>query len=197
MTDINNNPNPPKERVLRELFAPIKNSYTSLICWGIFLIVLGTIGLFAPFAFSIGVTIFIGSMLLVSGGAGVALFWKASGWGARTGALLVSALTAITGLLLMFYPVAGTETLTLFLATYFIAIGIVKAWLSVTNTDTKGWGLMLFSAIVSVLLGICLYWGWPTTALYIFGIFVAIELLFDGWTALIFGLEVRSFVKKE
>ena len=27
---------------------------------------------------------------------------------------------------------------------------------------------------------------------WIFGIFVAIELIFDGWTALMFGLEVRA-----
>jgi uncharacterized membrane protein HdeD (DUF308 family) len=48
-----------------------------------------------------------------------------------------------------------------------------------------------------VLLGACLWWGWPQSAPYILGIFVAIEMLFDGWTAFMFGLEVRSFVKEE
>lgn len=91
-----------------------------------------------------------------------------------------------------FYPIAGTETLTLFLASYFIAIGLVKCWAALSNTDAKGWGLMLFSAIVSLLLGGCLWWGWPQSATWIFGIFVAIELIFDGWTALMFGLEVRA-----
>ena len=51
---------------------------------------------------------------------------------------------------------------------------------------------MLFSAIVSLLLGGCLWWGWPQSATWILGIFVAIELIFDGWTALMFGLEVRA-----
>ena len=109
----NNNIN---DRVKKDLVLPLKQHANGIIGWGIFSIVLGTIGLFAPIAFSIGVTIFIGAMLLVSGGTGLALFWKAEGWGARTAAIILALLTALTGLLLMFYPVAGTETLTLFLA---------------------------------------------------------------------------------
>ena len=160
-------------RVVNELLMPLKKRSGAMIGWGIFCIVLGTIGLFAPIAFSVGV-------------------WKAEGWGARTAAIVLALLTALTGLLLMFYPIAGTETLTLFLASYFIAIGLVKCWAALSNTDAKGWGLMLFSAIISLLLGGCLWWGWPQSATWIFGIFVAIELIFDGWTALIFGLEVRA-----
>jgi uncharacterized membrane protein HdeD (DUF308 family) len=185
------------DRVREELILPIKPRYGALIGWGIFSIVLGTVGLIVPVAFSIGVTIFIGAILLAAGATGLALFWKAQGWGARTAAVLSSLLSAVTGLLLIFYPLAGTESLTLFLASYFIAIGLLKVWVSVTNRDTQGWWLMLFSALISVLLGGCLWWGWPQSAPYIFGIFVAIEMLFDGWTAFMFGLEVRSFVKEE
>ncbi len=185
----NNNIN---DRVKKDLVLPLKQHANGIIGWGIFSIVLGTIGLFAPIAFSIGVTIFIGAMLLVSGGTGLALFWKAEGWGARTAAIILALLTALTGLLLMFYPVAGTETLTLFLASYFIAVGLIKCWVAFRNTDAKGWGLMLVSAIVSLLLGVCLWWGWPQSSVWIFGIFVAIELIFDGWTGVMFGLEVKS-----
>jgi uncharacterized membrane protein HdeD (DUF308 family) len=185
------------DRVREELILPLKPRYGALIGWGIFSIILGTVGLVVPVAFSIGVTIFIGAVLLAVGATGLALFWKAQGWGARTAAVLSALLSAVTGLLLIFYPLAGTESLTLFLAAYFIAIGLLKIWVSVTNRDTRGWWLMLFSALISVLLGACLWWGWPQSAPYILGIFVAIEMLFDGWTAFMFGLEVRSFVKEE
>lgn len=185
------------DRVREELILPLKPRYGALIGWGIFSIILGTVGLVVPVAFSIGVTIFIGAVLLAVGATGLALFWKAQGWGARTATVLSALLSAVTGLLLIFYPLVGTESLTLFLAAYFIAIGLLKIWVSVTNRDTQGWWLMLFSALISVLLGACLWWGWPQSAPYILGIFVAIEMLFDGWTAFMFGLEVRSFVKEE
>ncbi len=194
MSENNNSMN---ERVARELFMPLCKSSGAMIGWGIFCVVLGTIGLFAPIAFSVGVTIFIGAMLLVSGATGLALFWKAQGWGARTAAIVLALLTAVTGLILMFYPILGAETLTLFLASYFVAVGLIKCWMALSNTDTKGWGLMLFSAIVSLVLGGCLWWGWPQSAPWIFGIFVAIELIFDGWAALMFGLEIRSFAKDQ
>lgn len=114
-------------RVVNELLKPLKKRSGAMIGWGIFCIVLGTIGLFAPIAFSVGVTIFIGAMLLVSGATGLALFWKAEGWGARTAAIILALLTALTGLLLMFYPIAGTETLT---ASSWPLISSPSVWLS-------------------------------------------------------------------
>lgn len=69
-----NNVNNVNDRVLKDLLIPLKKHANSMIGWGIFSIVLGTIGLFAPIAFSVGVTIFIGAMLLVSGATGLALF---------------------------------------------------------------------------------------------------------------------------
>ena len=80
-------------RVVNELLKPLKKRSGAMIGWGIFCIVLGTIGLFAPIAFSVGVTIFIGAMLLVSGATGLALFWKAEGWGARTAAIILALLS--------------------------------------------------------------------------------------------------------
>ena len=92
MSDNKQNPmpgDPVNARIVRELLLPLRNSSGSMIGWGIFSIVLGTIGLFAPIAFSVGVTIFVGAMLLVSGATGLALFWKAQGWGARTAAIIL------------------------------------------------------------------------------------------------------------
>lgn len=43
-------------RVVNELLKPLKKRSGAMIGWGIFCIVLGTIGLFAPIAFSVGVT---------------------------------------------------------------------------------------------------------------------------------------------
>ncbi len=185
------------DRVIKEIMIPLKERASSLIGWGIFCIVLGTLGLIYPFAFSVGVTIFLGAMLFVSGITGIVLFWRAHGWKPRVGALVLAFLTTIVGLLFMLYPLFGAETLVLFLASYFIAAGIVKAWVAFTNMDAKRWGLLLFSAIISLILGGCLWWGWPATAPYIFGVFVAIELIFDGWTVLLIGLKVREFNKNK
>ena len=100
MSDNKQNPmpgDPVNARIVRELLLPLRNSSGSMIGWGIFSIVLGTIGLFAPIAFSVGVTIFVGAMLLVSGATGLAHFLESSGMGARTAAIILALLTAVTG----------------------------------------------------------------------------------------------------
>ncbi len=200
MTDLKNNnlnecqgPN----RVVRDLILPLGKHYEVMIGWGIFCLVLGTVALVMPAAFSIGVTIFVGAMMLAGGATGLALFYKVKGWAGKTASVLGSLLTAAAGVLMMMHPVVGTEALTLFIACYFISIGLVKLWLSLANTDASGWGLMLFSALVSMALGGCILWGWYKSAPYMLGLFAAIELIFDGWAALMVGFEVRRCVKSK
>lgn len=200
MTDLKNNnlnecqgPN----RVVRDLILPLGKHYEVMIGWGIFCLVLGTVALVMPAAFSIGVTIFVGAMMLAGGATGLALFYKVKGWAGKTASILGSLLTAAAGVLMMMHPVVGTEALTLFIACYFISIGLVKLWLSLANTDASGWGLMLFSALVSMALGGCILWGWYKSAPYMLGLFAAIELIFDGWAALMVGFEVRRCVKSK
>lgn len=200
MTDLqNNNLNECQgpSRVVRDLILPLGKHYEVMIGWGIFCLVLGTIALVMPASFSIGVTIFVGAMMLAGGATGLALFYKVKGWAAKTASVLGSLLTAAAGVLMMMHPVVGTEALTLFIACYFISIGLVKLWLSLANTDAAGWGLMLFSALVSMALGGCILWGWYKSAPYMLGLFAAIELIFDGWAALMVGFEVRRCVKSK
>lgn len=200
MTDLkNNNLNECQGagRVVRDLIVPLGKHYEVMIGWGIFCLVLGTVALVMPATFSIGVTIFVGAMMLAGGSTGLALFYKVKGWAAKTASVLASLLTAAAGVLMMLHPIVGTEALTLFIACYFISIGLVKLWLFLANTDAAGWGLMLFSALVSMALGGCILWGWYKSAPYMLGLFAAIELIFDGWAALMVGFEVRRYVKSK
>lgn len=200
MTGLNNNnlnECQRQNRVVQDLILPLGKHYEVMIGWGIFCLVLGTVALVMPATFSIGVTIFVGAMMLAGGSTGLALFYKVKGWTGKTASLLGSLLTAAAGVLMMMHPVVGTEALTLFIACYFISIGLVKLWLSLANTDASGWGLMLFSALVSMALGGCILWGWYKSAPYMLGLFAAIELIFDGWAALMVGFEVRRAVKSK
>ena len=130
-----------------------------MIGWGIFSIVLGTIGFICSDCVLRRRHDFRRRHASRQRCNRSRTFLESSGMGARTAAIILALLTAVTGLILMFYPIFGAETLTLFLASYFVAVGLVKCWIALSNTDTKGWGLMLFSAVVSFLLGICLWVG--------------------------------------
>ena len=55
----------------------------------------------------------------------------------------------------------------------------------------KGWAFILLSGIVTMLAGFIIALGWPINSLWILGLFLAIDLLFQGWTLIAFGLALR------
>jgi uncharacterized membrane protein HdeD (DUF308 family) len=55
-----------------------------------------------------------------------------------------------------------------------------------------GWGWMLVSGLVSVVLGVAIWKQWPLSGLWVIGLFVGIEMLTSGLSWLMLGLAVRS-----
>jgi uncharacterized membrane protein HdeD (DUF308 family) len=85
----------------------------------------------------------------------------------------------------LIFPLAGVITLTMFLAAYFVAAGILKAIHALQHRGTSGWGWALVSGLISIALGILIWSGFPGTALWALGVIIGIDLIFYGW-ALIF-----------
>jgi uncharacterized membrane protein HdeD (DUF308 family) len=59
-----------------------------------------------------------------------------------------------------------------------------------------GWYWPLISGLVSVILGGMILAQWPQSGLWIIGLFIAIELLFNGWSYLFIALAARAAAKK-
>lgn len=103
--------------------------------------------------------------------------------------LLGVLLFAVTGFLLLRYPVISAEGLTALMAIYFIVGGTfeVIAPLVMRLPDT-GWHAL--NGGVSILLGILVLAQWPIS-----GLWVGIDLLFHGITWTVFALGLRSLAQ--
>jgi len=51
----------------------------------------------------------------------------------------------------------------------------------------KGWGLLAFNKILSLLLAMIFLIGWSATSFVLVELLIAISLFFDGWTLLYLG----------
>ena len=51
---------------------------------------------------------------------------------------------------------------------------------------------MLFGGIVSILLGIMIWRGWPESSVLVVGILVGIKLIFAGWAMVGIGAAARG-----
>jgi uncharacterized membrane protein HdeD (DUF308 family) len=102
--------------------------------------------------------------------------------------LLGGILYVTIGALIVVDPVAGAIGLTLLLAGFFVAGGILKLVLGFQAES--GW--FAFSGIIDLLLGALVAIGWPETGTWVIGLFVGIELVFAGLSLILMASATRS-----
>jgi len=93
--------------------------------------------------------------------------------------LLSALFRGFTGYLLVRYPVAGAEGLTLVLASFFIVGGLFRA-VGSGMAKFPRWGWAVVSGVISVILGVMLLWQMPITALWFIGFAIGVDLIVDG-----------------
>jgi uncharacterized membrane protein HdeD (DUF308 family) len=105
--------------------------------------------------------------------------------------LLTGILYFIAGVFLIDNPVRGAMGLTLVVALFLLVGGIFRIVESLVE-QFEGWGWMLLSGIISLLLGIAIWRRWPLSGLKFIGLFVGIEMMFTGVSWLMLGLALRT-----
>ena len=150
---------------------------------GILLIVLGGLAIAFPLFGTIVVEQLFAALLLIAGGYALAaaLGRKDSGTASRFVSGLWAVLTLVTGLLLMFQVGAGILTLTILLAAYFAAQGIVTLIAAFRFSGTPTMWLMLLSGVVSLVLAWMIFSGFPGSATWLLGLLLGINLICPGF----------------
>jgi uncharacterized membrane protein HdeD (DUF308 family) len=87
-------------------------------------------------------------------------------------------------------PVAGAVSLTFLLAAMLVGSGLVRLWLAYQHWHTMG-GLLTFSGIIAILAGLVIFAGWPASGIWVLGLCLAIDVLFQGFAWLMFGFALR------
>ncbi len=162
---------------------------------GVLLIILGALAIAFPLIGTIVVEQIFAALLLIAGGYGLAasLGRKSGNTGHRVITGIWAALTLVTGLLLLFQIGAGVLTLTILLAIYLAAQGIVTIIASFKFSGTHTMWLMLLSGAVSLILSWMIFTQFPSSAVWILGLLFGINMIFTGF----FFLSMSSTMKSE
>lgn len=101
-----------------------------------------------------------------------------------TGAKLFAAIGGIIGVLLGFelltQPMQGILTLTMVVAILFMVTGIVRTLSAFALRGTGAFAPVLLSGIISIILAIMIFAGYPESSTYILGVLLAVELISNG-----------------
>jgi uncharacterized membrane protein HdeD (DUF308 family) len=174
----------------------LKRNTGWFLALGIGLIILGTIAIFVPLVATFTIENVIGLLFIIGGIMHIvhAFRWRTSGSFLLD--FIPGALYLVFGILLLAYPLTGVLTLTLFLAVFFLVEGVFKLIQAYRMRTVSRWGWMVFSGVVSLILGFIILLGLPLTAFWAIGLIVGIDLIFGGWTIVMLSTAVRSAVRK-
>src|SRR5215469_5192777 len=163
------------------------------IALGVALIVLGVIGLGAVATTTLFSVILFGWLLLIGGIAQIIHSFRVRPWSGLMLQLLVGILNIVVGLFIIANPAGSALALTLLLSYFFIIVGIFRIVMAAPeHIPGRGWAV--FSGIIDVLLGILIRLHWPSSAFWVIGLFIAIELLLTGFWFVALGFGARRVI---
>jgi uncharacterized membrane protein HdeD (DUF308 family) len=163
-----------------------------LLGLGVLLSLLGLVLIAAPHIGTLAIDLLIGWFLIIGGIAQLSHAFMEKAWRGFLLELLSGVLYLVVGILLVFYPLAGVQALTIFLAAFLTVEGVVRIAMAMHVRPAHGWGWLLFGGIVTVILGILIWTQWPGSALVVIGLLVGINLLFTGWSLTMMAIAVRA-----
>jgi uncharacterized membrane protein HdeD (DUF308 family) len=176
------------------LLGAIKAHAGIAVAVGIALILTGVLAICAPFVAGVSVMFMIGGMLLVGGIALLMLALRVGAFGLGMPLLLMGILMFLAGLYMVSRPVAALASMTLFLAAYLIITGIVEFFAGLGARPEPGWGWMVASAVVTLLLGVMLWRQFPISGVWAIGTLFGAKLLITGISMTSIGMAVRHGV---
>jgi len=153
-----------------------------MIALGIVMILAGFAAIVFPFFSSLGVVWMVAIMLIIASIAQSVSAFSFPKWSGVILGLIIAALWLIGGVYLLTQPLEGVFILTVVVAAIFLVEGVIKTILSYKMRPLAGWGWLLFDGVISVILGLMLWWQLPFSALWALGTLAGISIIISGWT---------------
>ncbi len=173
-------------------FGEFHKNWGWLFALGACMVVLGIAAIFLPLAATLAIEIVIGWLLIAGGILNFINAFSAKQWGGSVMNILAAILYVVVGAMLLTHPVAGALTLTLILAAFFFVEGLFKMIMALQMRPMTNWGWMFVSGLIALALGVLIWIGWPSTAAWVIGLLVGIDLIFGGWAMLFIALSAKS-----
>jgi uncharacterized membrane protein HdeD (DUF308 family) len=169
----------------------IKRASGWSIALGVLIILLGIVAMMAPLASGVVVVSILAWTAIFGGVAQIIYAFQAHAGGRTVLEVILGLVMLIAGIYLFTHPLSGLLTLTLLLGLMLVGYGVVAVILALQMRPVKGWGWMLFDAVVTVILGVMIIAHWPINSVWIIGTLFGISILFKGITRLMISLAVR------
>jgi uncharacterized membrane protein HdeD (DUF308 family) len=169
----------------------VKGKWGWFLGLGVLMIIVGIIALTDTIAATVVSVILLGWLLVVSAVFHLFKCFHARAWRGFFLDLVGFIFDVVLAFVFLTNPGIGALSLTLVLAAFFFAGGLVRIFGALAyDLPHKGWALL--DGAISTLLGILLFVHWPLTGLWFIGFAIGFALVFRGWAWMMLGFRLRS-----
>jgi uncharacterized membrane protein HdeD (DUF308 family) len=164
---------------------------------GAIMVFLGALAVAVPALVTLEVDLYIGWLLLVSGIVGLGAALPVKNAPAFWWCLLMPALSAAVGAMLIWQPSEDLVSLRSLLAVFLLFNGVLQIVTSVVYRHAMrgSWGWMSASGLLDLALAACLVLGWPATANWAMGLLAGVNLIASGSAILMASAAARKLVE--
>ncbi|MDP3560113.1 MAG: DUF308 domain-containing protein [Legionellaceae bacterium] len=157
---------------------------------GVFAIILGMLAMLAPGLTGLSIAFLVGILVTMTGI--IRMFWafKVRGFGHELFTFFIGMLTLICGVAMLANPLFAVSVLTLVLVVYFILDGMFEIMAGFYVQPVSGW--LIFSGVISILLGLLMTVQFPLTGAWAIGILFGIKMFFIGLIMVTGGSEIAK-----
>jgi len=118
--------------------------------------------------------------------------FRAHGGGKMILEIVLGLLYVVAGVFILMHPAGGLLVLTLVIAWFLLIYGVFALVLAFQLKPHKGWGWVLFDAILTVILGILIWKHWPLNSAWVVGTLLGISFISSGVSRLMLSMAVRK-----
>jgi uncharacterized membrane protein HdeD (DUF308 family) len=175
---------------IRHELQALHQQWWCFLLLGISLIVIGSICIAQPLVGSIASVLFLGFLLLAGGITQIVSAFWAGKWSGMLFHILIGVLYGVVGYMIIDAPGISLAVLTKFVAVFLIAGGIFRIVAALVQRF-HDWGWVLLNGAITLFLGLIINRQLPEAALWVIGLFVGIEMIFNGWAWVMLSLGLR------
>ena len=181
------------ESPLRHELHTLQKQWWWLLLLGVLMFILGVVSISSAvymYLTSVAMVILFGiTLLLAAIGQIVTSFW-AGQWRGSLLHVLGGLLYLVLGFVVLNHPTEAALALTFVLGVAFLIGGLFRI-VAALQIKFHNWGWPLLNGIITLLMGILILKGWPSTGLWVIGMFVGIDLIFNGLAWAMLAFDVR------
>jgi uncharacterized membrane protein HdeD (DUF308 family) len=172
----------------------VRQSATWSIVLSVLMVVSGVMAICIPPLAGLTVTVMLGWLLIVTGALHLGFAWRGQGAATVVGEIAIAVLYGGIGFYMLARPVAGLASLTLAIAGYLAAKGVLEGVIAFKLRALPGTGWLLFDGILTVVIAVLIASAWPASTAWAVGVLVGIAMISSGFARLMLSIAVRRLV---